>query len=355
MTTPALKLNVMICHFPYAGNGACSSESPDIRLWEVQTVLKMKADPRVGNIFIQDISDTPITMSRNQAVRDARRRGAHLLLFIDSDQSPKLHENEPWYKPFWDVAFNEIYNHYGRGPLVIGAPYCGPPTFQENVYVFQWDALANHGEETKVKLEQYTRAQACMMRGVQECGALPTGMILYDMRAFDLIEPSVLSQEEVLEKFGRKEMTKIEALAALSGGYFRYEWKNCREEEKASTEDVQNTRDISLAGIQKLGYNPLRCAWDSWIGHHKPWCVGKPMQYGAEHVSAKFRRMVEEGCSARDSIVDLGTLNKDLFAGEIHTIAPKEDHDGEGRSELPVSRFEGEPKETNGRHVAARP
>ena len=343
MTTPALKLNVSAFFFAYGGNGGISSEHPDIREWWVQTVLKMKADPRVGNIDMQTISDTPITMTRNQAVKIARKNGSHICLFVDSDQSPKLHEREPWYKPFWDVAFNEVYDHYGKGPLVVAAPYCGPPQFSENVYVFQWDALANHSEETGVNMTQYTRAQASMMRGVQECAALPTGMILYDMRAFELIEPSDLSQREVLQKFSRGEMSEVEALDALSGGYFHYEWKSCREDEKGSTEDVQNTRDISLAGMLKLGYNPIRCAWDSWIGHHKPWCVGKPKKYGVEEVTGRFQRLAQQGGSKKESIVDLGTHFKEMIAAKgAHVVTAKEDHDGEGKLELPVPRFEAE-------------
>ena len=150
--------------------------------------------------------------------------------------------------------------HYGKGPLVIGAPYCGPPNGGENVYVFYWDNLGSRGTETAFKLEQYPRMIAAKMSGIQECAALPTGMILYDLRCFDLIEPSKLTKDQALDQFKEGKLTKAQTLAALSEGFFHYEWKNGYASEKASTEDVQNTRDISLAGQLKLGYNPVRCA-----------------------------------------------------------------------------------------------
>src|SRR6185369_12185898 len=115
---------------------------------------------------------------RNLAIRRAKEKGCHLLLMVDSDQSPNKHRSEPWFKPFWDEAFNFIYDNYGKGPHVVGAPYCGPPNGTENVYVFQWDTNGNKDEETAYSLEMYSRAQASMMAGIQECAALPTGMIL---------------------------------------------------------------------------------------------------------------------------------------------------------------------------------
>lgn len=77
---PALKLDVMIAHPSYGGNGGISSEHPDIRDWEVETILKMKKDPRVGEIMVKTIADTPITMVRNQFVRLAQRFNGAVIL-----------------------------------------------------------------------------------------------------------------------------------------------------------------------------------------------------------------------------------------------------------------------------------
>lgn len=302
------KLNVLIGHPSYGGNGGISSEHPDIREWACETLLKMKADPRVGEIYSHTLSDTPITMVRNRFVKLAKQHKCDLLLMVDSDQSPSLHRHEPWFKPFWDVAFDAIYQHYERGPLVIGAPYGGPPNGSENVYVFRWDNLGDRGDETNMKLEQYTRHEAALMHGIQECAALPTGLILYDMRCFDLIEPYPMRRDEALEAYRLGRITKAEALSAMNEGYFYYEWKDNHADEKASTEDVQNTRDISLVGQAKLGYNPVRCAWDSWIGHWKPWNVGRPKRFTVENIAATFTRAVEKKSSVQDVAVDLSAM-----------------------------------------------
>lgn len=302
---PALKLDVMIAHPSYGGNGGISSEHPDIRDWEVETILKMKKDPRVGEIMVKTIADTPITMVRNQFVRLAQQTGAHLLLMVDSDQSPLRHRHDSWYKPFWDVAFDAIYEHYQRGPLVVGAPYCGPPPF-ENVYVFQFESnMSELGrDETVINLQQYTRSQASMMTGLGEVAALPTGMILFDMRVFDICKPSPRPRHEVLEQLYRREISPDEAAKQLTEGWFYYEWTNGFAAQKASTEDVTATRDIGLAVARELGYNPLRCAWDSWIGHHKPWNCGRPTYLKVENVSDSFAAVVRRNHAMNERIME---------------------------------------------------
>lgn len=308
MTRPALTLDLFVAFPSYGGNGGVAAEHPDIRGWWSELYPKLLQDPRIGRVVTRDYNDTPITMIRNRMVVDARRAGCHLLLMVDSDQSPNKHAGEPWFKPFWDAAFPEVYDHYGKGPLVVGAPYCGPPHAGENVYVFCWEADGNRGDATPIRLAQYSRSTARKMRGVQEAAALPTGLILYDMRAFELIEPSGLTAERVIEKLLLRQLTPLEALCALQSGWFSYEWKDGYASEKASTEDVQNTRDISLAGQAKLGYNPLRVAWDSWIGHWKPWNVGKPESYDVSHIAATFRRVCAENVSPDSAIVDLSKM-----------------------------------------------
>lgn len=302
---PPLKLNVHIGIPTYAGNGGTAAVHPDVAKWYTETVLKMKSDPRIGEITAEWFSDTPVTLVRNRFVLNAQKSGAHLLLCCDSDQGCMRHVGEPWYKPFWDVAFDEVYNHYQAGPLVIGAPYCGPPP-HENVYVFQFESNMSRvgDDESVVRLEQYTRSQASRMTGVTEVAALPTGMILFDMRIFDIYKPSHLSKRQVLEKVREGTMSLTEAELALMEGWFHYEWNDGFAAEKASTEDVSSTRDLAMACAVQLGYNPLRCAWDSWIGHHKPWNCGKPAFYDVENVSACFKSVVERGMVAEDRIVD---------------------------------------------------
>ena len=306
-----LQLSVAFAHFPYGGNGAAAKEHPDIRDWEVETVLEMKKDSRIKDFSSKPFNDTPITMTRNRAMREAKKAGVDLLLMVDSDQSPNRHKGEPWYKPFWKEAFNFLYENYSKGPRLIFAPYCGPPGDEggENVFVFHWANSGARGPETRFKLQPYSREHAAIMSGIQEAGAGPTGMLLLDTRLLDLIEPSGLPRQEVLERVATGRMSVEEAMWALKEGYCHYEWTNSYAEEKASTEDVTLTRDISMAGIEKLGYNPVFCAWDSWIGHWKPWNVGKPTIYSADHVAETLKRAVVQNHRDNEAIIDIGNLN----------------------------------------------
>jgi hypothetical protein len=305
VATPALKLNVMFANFPYGGNGATSSEHPNIREWTVETALKMSKDPRIGGFWSKDFSDCPIPMTRNKAIRTAIEEGCHLLLMIDSDQSPNLHKGEPWFKPFWDEAFGFIYDNYHKGPRLVFAPYCGPPNGGESVYVFQWRNYGDHGDETEYSLEMYSREQAAIMSGIQEAAAGPTGLILIDLRLMDLIQPSGRPKRDILEDLRSGKISVEQAEYQLREGYFYYEWKNQYAAEKASTEDVTFTRDIALAGQEKLGYNPVFCAWDSWIGHHKPWCVGRPRRYLTQQVGASLRKAVLEDNHPRETFMEI--------------------------------------------------
>ena len=89
-------------------------------------------------------------------------------------------------------------------------------------------------------------------------------------------------------------LTEAEAARATQH-FFDYEWANPMAADKGSTEDVQNTRDISLAGIQKYGSNPVHCAWDSWAGHWKPKLVRKPQILTADSVSRSLADVVRRG------------------------------------------------------------
>lgn len=267
------KLNVMFAFFPYGGNGGISSEHPNIRNWMVKTVLAAKQDPRIGEIFHKDFSDTPITMTRNASVEHAKKCGADVLFAVDSDNHPDvLLGQDPSAKPFFDTAFDFIYANYDKGPHVVGAPYCGPPPF-ENVYVFQWANWNTHRPDHEMRLEPFTREEASHRTGIEAVAALPTGCIMYDMRAFEYIEPPYFFYE--YEGDG----IPCEACGQRKPG---------TQAKKASTEDVTNTREISMHIALALGYNPVHVAWDCWAGHYKPLCVGKPQLTSISQVSKKY-------------------------------------------------------------------
>jgi len=276
------KFKVGFCTFSYGGNGGISSEVPDIREWMAPLLSEIKADPRISEVKVWNLADTPITMTRNRAVLMAREYGCDVLVMIDSDMKPDLYAGASDAKPFFQSSFDYLVSHYVDGPVVIGAPYCGPPPV-ENVYVFRWQSQQSEHAGPDFQLEQYDRSTAAKMAGIQECAALPTGLIMYDMRIFALTEPK----------------------DADSKPWFYYEFSDKYAAHKSSTEDVTMTRDLALAGVQKWGYNPVLCNWDAWAGHWKPKCVGKPHILSAKDVSSKLVEAVEGDFDPSTKLVDL--------------------------------------------------
>jgi hypothetical protein len=299
------KFNIGIVTFSYGGNGGISSEVPDIREWMVPLVASASKDPRIDNIRIWNLADTPITMTRNRAVLQAREHGVDVLVMVDSDMKPDMYAGSPDARPFFQSSLDFLVEHYHKGPCVIGAPYCGPPPV-ECVYVFRWNNMASGNPNPDFQLEMYDRHTAVKMAGIQECAALPTGLIMYDMRAFDLTAP---------KKGGDKP-------------WFYYEWKDHFAAEKASTEDVTMTRDLSLVGTQKLGYNPVFCNWDAWAGHWKPKCVGKPQVIAAEGISHKLK-----DCWSAN--VEAGTKLVEFKSPALEKLPPPTTFDGMGM-DLPL-------------------
>jgi hypothetical protein len=279
-----LKLNVMFAFFPYSGSGGVSSEHPSIRTWFAQTMMKIKADPRIDQVLSKDFSDTPITMTRNKAVRYARDHGADVLIMCDSDQHPdNLIGMDPFARPFWDTSFNFLYKHHPHGPVVIGAPYCGPPP-DEICYVFRWHTRQSDHPNVDMELEMYGREEAAGLSGIQQAAALPTGLIMFDTRVFDLVKPP----------------------------YFYYEYTDQYESEKASTEDVTATRDIGIQGQNQLGYSPIHVNWDAWAGHWKPKCVSKPTVITTDHVGLKYRQVTQRQSTEKLVMIGEGQQKRQI-------------------------------------------
>src|SRR5574340_1133166 len=182
------KLSLFIACFSYGGNGGFSSTHPAVYQWLLNNQPKWMNDPRSGQITLEDFCDTPITMTRNKSILRAREHGADMLLWIDSDQRPDLYIGVPdvGAKPFWDTSFDFLYQHYDKGPVLVAAPYCGPPP-HENCYCFRWATKQSHNpDHVDMQLEQFSREDAANMGGIQEAAAMPTGLMLIDMRCFEL-------------------------------------------------------------------------------------------------------------------------------------------------------------------------
>lgn len=276
------KLKVAIVSFPYGGNGGTSSEHPDVRTWLLKTVIKIKADPRIEDVFHRDFNDTPITMTRNEASYWAQEVGADVLVMVDSDQAPDLYLGQPGVKPFWDSSFDFLYSHWDKGPVAIFAPYCGPPTHPinggfENPYVFRWVNKNTDHVEGEFAISAYSRAEASYQSGLQEAAAGPTGLCMIDIRCFDHLEDPRFYYE--YEGDGAECPTCHHPVPG-------------KQTHKDSTEDVVFFRNLSQNVLAKLGYNPVFCNWDAWAGHWKPWCVGKPNDIKANQVNKQLRNAV---------------------------------------------------------------
>lgn len=237
------KRSLIIATFNYGG--VVCQETCD---YLIDVCGELRAHPAIQerSYRLPNINTTPVDMARNIAVANARHHGADYLLMVDSDMAPDLyvgvdgapHPEYPAARRFltssldWMLARDE--------PTVVAAPYCGPPP-HENVYVFRWGNKESHCPGPQFGVEQYGRQEAAGLTGVREAAALPTGLMLIDMRIFKTWKPP----------------------------YFYYEF-NADCTQKQTTEDVAFSRDLLAYGFK--GY----CNWDAWAGHVKRKVVGKP-------------------------------------------------------------------------------
>lgn len=292
------KLSVFAAHFSYAGNGGFSSITPDIRTWWATTLKEMKADQRIERVYEADFIDTPITMTRNAAVIAARSVKADLLLMVDSDMRPDSRlARDANARPFWSTAFDFIHERYEQGPNLVFAPYCGMPP-NECVFVFRWHrpASSTNTDTTGMSLEMYGREEAAQKSGIEPVAAGPTGLILFDMRLFELTDPSKAVEDLVAKGVPRYAAQRM----VLS--WFDYEFADIWHSRKASTEDVVSTRDMSLTCQSLLGYNPVHCAWDCWAGHWKPVCVDRPKILTTDEISEKYRHALATNHKAGETV-----------------------------------------------------
>lgn len=285
------KYKVFLAFLTYGGVSGSPVVHPEIKNWGMKSAVRLSNHPLVESFSWKDFNDTPAPMVRNQAAHVARVNKYDILIMIDSDMLPDMYLLPPYNtsihsitaKPFLDVAIDIIDQWYDKGPVVIGAPYCGPPP-EEYPYVFTWDSWPSEGNDKSIQLRMMTRKEAYEATGVQSVAALPTGLIAYDVRAFEYTVP---------KEDGDKP-------------WFYYEYMDKLQVDKTGTEDVMNTRDLALAIQGKLGYNPLKCAWDCWAGHMKPRVVGKPTPTPVSGIDAKYRRSVLENVSLEDRVLEMG-------------------------------------------------
>lgn len=306
------KYKIAFVNFP--GDGTTRWETS---AWCTKTFLQMKQDERISEVCAMYYGpDTPITMTRNRAVRDALQQKCDYILMIDSDIHPDaLLGSDPNAKPFWSTAWEfmmERRERIGRSnlmPATIAAPYCGPPP-HECCYIFRWKNFETGSPDSGYKLEMIEREDSAFRMGIEEVAALPTGLILYDARLFNLIPKP----------------------------WYAYEWTDELECQKASTEDVYQTRNASLCRC------PQFVAWDCWANHIKTKSVTKPRPITVECLSEKFHDAIKSARSSKMKLTIVGDPEENgSIAGRVC------DHVAEGckvdgrefqdsDSELPVER-----------------
>jgi len=289
------QVNVFVALFAYSGNGGVASTIPELAIWLAKTYYELRTDERIGGVAIKVYSDTPVTLTRNAAVRDARSLGFDMILMLDSDNEPDGYlSNHTDAKPFWKTAFNFAYERLIRDiPTVIAAPYCGPPpppvenpSYVKNgdvvyselyggevPYLFRWGNRESDNPHATVKLDILTRNEAAQLTGIFPVAALPTGVCLFTLSAFE----------------------------GLPQPYFKYEMTDDGAQ-KQSTEDVVATRDISLYWKITKGYDVLWATCDSWALHHKTKKVGRPQYVPMESISQTFADVIRDNLSANESI-----------------------------------------------------
>lgn len=156
-------------------------------------------------------------------------------------------------------------------PATIAAPYCGPPP-HECCYIFRWKNFETDSPDPGYKLEMIEREDSAFRMGIEEVAALPTGLILYDARLFEMIPKP----------------------------WYDYEWTDETESYKASTEDVYQTRNASLCGC------PQFVAWDCWADHVKTKVVTKPRPLTVECLSDKFHEAIRGSRTIKKRLMFIG-------------------------------------------------
>lgn len=277
-------VDILVCLFCYSGNGGVASTIPQLVFWWGSVFHKMKSDPRIGRVGTVELCDTPITMTRNQALLMARAGKFDFVLMLDSDNEPDAYiGKDPQATPFWDTAFDLAYDRLMKGKqTIVAAPYGGPPPEPGQIdggevpYLFQWENNESDVERPAFKIRILTRNEAALMRGVHRVAALPTGVCL-------------ISTDTVKD---------------MPPPWFYYEFDEYAAK-KNSTEDVVFTRNASLFHQAKHGENVCFATCDSWAYHHKTKKVGRPVLMPVEVVAEHFRKAVLDGHHVGDAVIDV--------------------------------------------------
>jgi len=231
------RVNILVCVFTYDKMLHADALTYCTRLYG-----QMVNHPRMNQLEIAYSYGYPTDRCRNHVVKSARENGFQFLLALDNDMRFDLElGRSPEAKPFLPTSLEFALKQ--SAPVFVGAPYCSAPPAQEVVVMKHREYCPDQPGGFGKKLDKYTRDEAAERRGIERVAALPTGCLLMDLRAFDVIAPP----------------------------WFYYEYTDSPYNTAlASTEDVVLTRNADWCGISQW------VNWDAWAGHHKTYETGRP-------------------------------------------------------------------------------
>jgi hypothetical protein len=265
------KVSILIARLSYDGR-----ERMEVANWLVQTALELDKHPRVEDVFHTNVvNHYPTTRARNAVIKLCLARRIDFAVMIDDDMIPDIHSPQraaqfDFIRPhrdqtnFFPSALDFALRH--PGPCVVAAPYCaGPPNERVLVSRFR-EKEADHPDGaagSSLQLECFTRDEAAERTGFEMVSALPTGLVLIDMRAISPVGP-------------------------LNKPWFTYEFKDAEESDLASTEDTVFSRNLCYLGV------PQYVAWGSWAGHVKNRIVSRPRRYPVDGVPKQVEAALRE-------------------------------------------------------------
>jgi hypothetical protein len=157
----------------------------------------LERDGRAYSVY----SDTPITMTRNRAVEDAK--AGRLRFPVDARQRQRagrlLESGRSQLGRREAVLGNVVRLRLSPAdlhgiPTVIVAPYCGPPPHPiakpgwidggEVPYLFEWSNNESDNPHAHQKLSMLTRNEAARLSGIHPIAAAPTGVSLWALKVF---------------------------------------------------------------------------------------------------------------------------------------------------------------------------
>ena len=267
-TVPNLpeKVNILIARLSYNGY-----ERVEIGTWLAQTEGVLNSHPRVNNLLHAPFQGYPTPCVRNQILVAAQKYGAHFAVMVDDDMIPDCNSAHcatkhtrlaqmADQKNFFPHVLDFMLAH--NVPCVVGAPYCaGPPEERVLVTRFrEFDENNANGPTEGVGLQGFAREEVYDRTGFEMVSALPTGLMMIDMRA----------------------------LAFLSPPWFEYEYETDVHDKLASTEDTVFSRNLCYMDV------PQYCVWDSWAAHVKLKFVGRPRKYPLGAVPLAVQKTMRE-------------------------------------------------------------